>query len=61
MRDGENMDERDDINQYRKKRKRKKSVVRLIVFILVAAAIIIVIINCERINYDFLYKGRNSI
>lgn len=49
MRGGENMDERDDINQYRKKRKRKKSVVRLIVFILVAAAIIIVIINWKNI------------
>lgn len=43
------MDERDDINQYRKKRKRKKSIIKLIVFILVAAAIIIVVINWKNI------------
>ena len=49
MRGGDNMDERDDINQYRKKRKRKKSIIKLIVFILVAAAIIIVVINWKNI------------
>lgn len=48
-RDGDKMDERDDINKYRENKLRKKSLIRLIVFAVITAALVIVVINWRSI------------
>ena len=54
------MDERDDINRYRRKTKRKKNVIKLIVFVLVTTALIIVVINWRSILAPFKDIGSKT-